>query len=51
MESPRFQCLRRFSGPTIYTLIETARMNGLDPEAYLTTVLTRIPQHPINRID
>lgn len=35
----------------IYTLIETARMNGLDPEAYLTTVLTRIPQHPINRID
>lgn len=35
----------------IYTLIETARMNGLDPEAYLTTVLARIPQHPINRID
>ena len=26
-------------------------MNGLDPEAYLTTVLIRIPQHPINRID
>jgi transposase len=35
----------------IYTLIETARMNGLDPEAYLADVLARIADHPANRID
>ncbi|WP_404379499.1 IS66 family transposase [Caenispirillum salinarum] len=35
----------------VYTLIETARLNGLDPQIYLTQVLTRIADHPINRID
>lgn len=34
----------------LYTLIETAKMNGIDPEAYLRDVLTRIADHPINRI-
>ena len=34
----------------IYTLIETAKLNGLDPEAYLRDLLSRIAQHPINRI-
>ena len=34
-----------------YTLIETARMNGLDPEKWPTEVLHRIPEHPSNRID
>ena len=34
-----------------YTLIETAKMNGLDPQAWLTEVLHRIPDHPSNRID
>lgn len=34
-----------------YTLIRTARLNGLEPEAYLREVLTRIGEHPINRID
>ena len=33
-----------------YTLIRTARMNGLEPEAYLRDVLTRIGAHPINRL-
>nr|WP_167858685.1 transposase [Methylobacterium nonmethylotrophicum] len=28
-----------------YTLIETAKMNGLDPEGYLRDVLTRIADH------
>ena len=34
-----------------YTLIESAKMNGLDPQAWLTEVLHRIPDHPSNRID
>jgi len=34
----------------MYTLIETAKMNGLDPEAYLRDIIARIADHPINRI-
>lgn len=33
------------------TLIETAKMNGLDPQAYITDLLNRIHDHKINRID
>lgn len=35
----------------MYTLIGTARLNGLDPEAYLHYVIERIADHPANRID
>ena len=34
------------------TLIETAKLNAIDPQAYLTDVITRIVQgHPQSQID
>jgi len=35
----------------IYSLVGSAKLNGIDPELYLRSVLTRIADHPINRID
>jgi hypothetical protein len=34
----------------IYSLLGSAKLNGIDPEVYLTCVLRRIADHPINRI-
>ncbi len=34
-----------------YTLVETAKLNGVDPQAWLTDVLSRSAEHKINRID
>src|SRR5665213_1359711 len=35
----------------IYSLIETAKINGVDPLAWLADVLARIQDHPAKRID
>ena len=34
-----------------FTLIEIAKLNGVDPQAWLTNVLSRIADHKINCID
>ena len=35
----------------IYTLVETAKLNDIDPRAWLADVLARLPDHPARRID
>jgi transposase len=35
----------------MYTLIQTARLNDVDPQAWLADVLTRINDHKINKLD
>jgi transposase len=34
----------------IYTLIETTKLNGVDPQAWLADVLARLPDHPAKRV-
>jgi transposase len=39
------------SAAALYSLIGTAKLNGIDPESYLRDVLSRIADHPIKRIE
>jgi transposase len=35
----------------VMSLLQSARLNGHDPHAYLTDIIERLPSHPANRID
>jgi hypothetical protein len=35
----------------VYTIVESAKMCGINPQAYLADVLERIADHPIHKID
>jgi transposase len=35
---------------TLYSLLETAKLNGMNPESYLRDVLTIIADYPVNRV-
>ena len=36
---------------TFYSLMGSAKLNGLNPEAYLREVLDRVADHPVNRLE
>ena len=35
----------------MFTLIQTAKLNGVDPQAWLAAVLARINDHNVQRLD
>ncbi len=39
------------SAAIAYTLIETAKLSGVDPQAWLTDFLGRIADHKITKLD
>lgn len=39
------------AGAIRYALIETAKLNDIDPQAWLADTLARIPDYKINRVD
>ena len=40
-----------YRAAAIYMLIETAKLNDVDPQAWLADVLARLPDHPAKRLD
>ncbi len=39
------------SAAAIYSLIGSAKLNGIDPDFYMRNGLSRIAEHPMNRIE
>ena len=39
------------SAAIIYSLIDTAKLNDIDPQAWLADVLKRIAEHPAQKLD
>ena len=39
------------SAAAIYSLVGSAKLNGVDPESYLRNVLSHIADHPIKHIE
>ncbi len=39
------------SAAIAYTLIETAKLNGVDPQAWLTDILARLADHKITKLE
>jgi len=35
---------------TLYTLVGSCQLQGIDPQGYLVDILTHLPDHPINRV-
>jgi len=42
--------MKSMRAAAIYSLLGSAKLNGIDPEAYLSLVPRSIADHPINRI-
>ena len=40
-----------YRAAVMYSLIVTAKMNDIDPQAWLADVLARIAEHPVQRLD
>ena len=47
----RSRYFRGRSAAALYSLIQTARLNNVDPQAWLAAVLARIADHPASRLD
>ena len=51
LKDPRFAPMESAATPVAYTLIETCRINKVDPEAWLRWVLARVADHKMTHLD